>query len=142
MLRFAKHIKLASSLFVTLFVVGSSGVAFVLQTCAMPSQMACCQMMDSGVTSECTGQSQTNNAVALKSDMSCNTTTVVGGYTTNPGVVESNHPVLKAPLVAAPLSDVVFSIAAVQTEIPLSPFVQSSSPPSVAKHILNATLLI
>ncbi len=142
MLGIAKHSKIITTLIVAMFIVGGSGVAFVLQTCSMPRQMACCQMMDDGATSDCAIQTPLSNTVSLRSDMSCNTTTLVGGYTTNPGVVENYQQVHAVPVSVVLVDFAVVNPRAFETEFTSSRFAENASPPSVDKHILNATLLI
>lgn len=142
MLVIAKHIKLVALLIISLFVLGSSGVAFVLQTYSMPPKMECCKMMSDGAASECAEHGQLANTVSLQPDMSCNTSTLVGGYRTNPGVVENDQTVHKTPIVVAPVPDLVTSTPAINVFVSLSSFAENFSRPSVDKNVLNSTLLI
>ncbi len=142
MLKIAKHSTFVGYLAMSLFVAGSSGIAFVLQTCSMPVKMACCQTMNDDNTGDCTGQTQPKGTVVLQAGASCGATILVGGLTTNPGVVENNHPVQKAPVVVAPVNDVVACAPVLNIALFAPQFAESVSPPSVDKHILNATLLI
>ncbi len=136
------HNKVVGYLAISLFAFGSSGVAFVLQTCSMKSTMECCQSMNEKDSPDCAKSSLPKGAVAVQSDASCGTSTLVGGLTTNPGVVENNHLVQKATVIVAPVNDVVACAPLLNTAIFAPQFAENVSPPSVNKHILNATLLI
>lgn len=137
MLGITKHIKLLSSAAILLFAFGSSGLTIVLHYCTMP-EMACCMNMDDDAGS---ASSQTGTA-AVQSDMACNSTTLVGGFTTNAGIVDNNKIVQKLTVDVLPASDVLANTLTIAASLPVLPFTGNVSPPSVDKHILNASLLI
>jgi hypothetical protein len=140
MLGIAKHIKLLSSLAALMFTLGSSGVAVVIHSCTMAPQMECCENMN-GDMSYADAAGRTDAGPTFQSDMSCTTSTLVGGLTTNPGVVENNVPVQKISVVVAPAVGCPCIHTATRVASVL-PFAESISPPSVPLHILNASLLI
>jgi hypothetical protein len=142
MLRIAKHIKLVTTLIIPTFIVGGSGVSFVIQKCSMRPKTACCTVMDDGMVSNCACQSRPGNEVSVRSDAACMSSTLIGGLTTNPGVLETNQPVRKTPVVVAPTGDDVACPQLTNVAIPHVFMAEKAPPPSVEKHILNATLLI
>ena len=137
MLGITKHIKLLSSVAVLLFAFGSSGLTVVLHYCTMP-QMACCVKMDDDGTA---GSRQTG-VPSIQSDMNCSSSTLVGGYTTNAGIVDNNRSVHKISVDILPACNTVIGSQTVAASFSVRPFAENFSPPSVEKHILNATLLI
>jgi hypothetical protein len=104
--------------------------------------MECCQDMSGDMNADCSNPSLLPGVPTLRSDMSCTTTTLVGGLTTNPGVVDNSRPIQKIPVITM-LPSVCFSCVQTLTNtVPIAPFAESISPPSVEKHILNASFLI
>lgn len=142
MKRLARHIRLLGSLAALLFVLGSSGVVVIIHSCTMVPQMECCQGMSNEMNADCSNQSQLPGIPTLQSDMSCTTTTLVGGLTTNPGVVDGTRPVQKISVLVMPPDVCLSGVQALTSAVPIAPFAQSISPPAVEKHILNASLLI
>jgi hypothetical protein len=141
MKQITRHIKLLGSLAALLFTLGSSGVAIVVHSCTMAPKMECCQNMDADRNIDCS-EGQTAGVPAIQLDMTCSTSTLVGCLTTNPGVVDNNRPVQNVSAVVVPLAGCTSRVQTVTSPVSILPGAASISPPSVAKHILNASLLI
>ncbi len=142
MLRIARHINLLGSVVAFLFAFGSSGLAVVIDNCTMTTRMQCCQSMSDQTEGDCSNPIQTPGIPSFHSDANCNGSTLVGGLTINPGVVDNNQLVQKISVVAVPMNDCLSYVQTLTSSIPIVAFVESISPPSVEKHILNASLLI
>ena len=142
MLGIGRHIKLIGSFAALLFTLGSSGVAVVIHSCSMMPVMACCEHMQEDPGSQCMDPSAVPGTQALQNDMSCNSTRVIGGLTTNPGVVDHSQKVQPSNAFVVPVHSLVEIFSAPNVCPWIHPFETDVSPPSVGKHILNASLLI
>ncbi len=142
MTRIAGHIKLLASLAALLFGLGSSGLAAVIDGCAMTPQMACCKTMHNDPMAGCDIPAGAASGVSVQNDMSCHTSTLVGGHLTNPGVIETGHTIQKISLAVEPVAACASCMPTPANS--LSPRLSANgiSPPSVKKHILNVSLLI
>lgn len=142
MLRITRHINLLGSVVAFLFAIGSSGLAVIIHSCAMRSEMPCCQKISDEMGGDCSNPIQTSGIPSIHSDTNCSTSTVVGGLTTNPGVVDNNQLVQKISSVAVPMNACLSCVQTLTSSVSDIANAVSISPPTVEKHILNATFLI
>jgi hypothetical protein len=142
MLRIVRHINLLGSVVAFLFAFGSSGLAVVIHNCTTTTPMQCCQSMSDQTEGDCSNPIQTSGIPSFHSDVNCSTSTLVGGLTTNPGVANNSQLVQKISVVAVPTNDCLSYVPTLTSSVSIVAFAGSISPPSVEKHILNASFLI
>jgi len=142
MVAVTKHIKLLAAFAALLFTIGSSGVAIVIHTCTMTPQMTCCERMLDDTNLPCTNPEGSSGGQSIQTDMTCSVTALVGGFTTNPGVVDNNHQVQTSTSFVVPSQNLLQSLASMPAQVWMHPFLAGISPPSLGKHILNSALLI
>ena len=91
MLNSYKHILFVGRIFILPFIAGISGFTTVLHTCAMGGS-ACCAMTAEDDSDDPGQTTVAKNNSAVRSDFSCMSIKIVGGFTTSSGVlVEKDH---------------------------------------------------
>jgi hypothetical protein len=141
--------------FLVLFFLANSGFTVVLYHCTMTqctmtdemSGMACCSGKNGCTAGSCEDMAGSQAIVAHTSavDQPCRTATVIGGYQTEPTVVEkefNGQQILKADLLPASLYE-----TAIGSRLDLPVFHPASSASnvstsSVETYVLNASFLI
>jgi hypothetical protein len=142
MSRITKHINLLSSVVALLFAFGSSGLAVVIHNCTMATPMECCQNMGDQSAADCNNPIQASGIPSFHGDANCSSSSLVGGLITNPGVVDNNRLVQKISVTVLPMNHCLSCVQTLTRSVPVIAFAGSISPPSVEKHILNASFLI
>jgi hypothetical protein len=136
-----QHNRLLAILTLIIFLSGSSGFTMVVTTCLMESE-SCCQIPASMSDNGCDNPLQ-KSEVRVLSDMSCQSTSIVGGLKVDPATSDKNFKdgSAKLPHVTGLLSS---NFASNNFSSPH--FLLSSSfvplPPSVDRYVLNASFLI
>lgn len=145
-----RNILTIGRLFVLLFFLANSGFTVVLYHCTMTDEM--CDMSCCAGTGECgagtcqdmeEGRAPATDAHAVAQP--CETATVVGGYQTEPTVLEkefTGRQIIKYDLL---LPSVFETAIADRVDLPAFHIVSAASnvsPPSVETYVLNATFLI
>jgi hypothetical protein len=152
-----KHICGSTRLFLVLFFLANSGFTVVLYRCTMTqcamtdsvSGMACCAKvgMDCCTAGSCEGVAAPQVAVAdaVTMDQPCETATVVGGYQTDPTVVEKQFDGRQIFTVDLLPTSAFEGGIGPRADLPAFHFTSTASnvsPPSVETYVLNASFLI
>jgi len=150
-----KHILGFGRLFLVLFFLANSGFTVVLYHCTMTqcamtdalSGMACCVGMDCCNAGSCDDVAglQATVAHAVTVNQPCQTTTVVGGYQTEPTVVEkqfNGRQIINVDLLATSVFETAIGPRVDLPAFHLASAASNVSPPSVETYVLNASFLI
>jgi CBS domain containing-hemolysin-like protein len=145
---FTRNSVLFSRLFVGLFLAANSGFTAVLQECTMESNeshqvMECCSISNES-SNPAREVQQTAPFLATGSQLSCHTTTVVGGLVGTSALLEKESKVQLSKLgewSGNLLLQTVFKPISNHSST-LNYFALDVSPPSVEKCVLNSSFLI
>lgn len=145
---FTQNIALFSRLFVGLFLLANSGFTVVLQQCTMENNqsnqvMECCSISNEGGNPAREVQ-QATLSLATGSQLSCHTTTIVGGLVGTSALLEKESKVQLSKLgewSGNLLQQTVFKPISNHSST-LNYFALDVSPPSVEKCVLNSSFLI
>lgn len=138
-----RNILTIGRLFVLLFFLANSGFTVILYHCTMTDEMcdmSCCAETCQDMEEGC---GPATDAIGV--GQPCQTTTVVGGYQTEPTVLEKEYTgrqIIKYDLL---LPSVFETAIADRVDLPAFHIVSAASnvsPPSVETYVLNATFLI
>lgn len=123
--------------------LASSGFTTIVHNCTMGIPV-CCEAPREINHKDCSERVPANKELAVRSNAACHTTTVAGGVTTNPAVLEKDakSDVKKLQIAQSIITTSILRLDQLHT--PLNFFSNDTSVflPSVEKYILNASLLI
>lgn len=145
-----RHILTIGRLFVLLFFLANSGFTVVLYNCTMTDEMcgmSCCTGLDDCSAETCQDMEgpQTPAAHTITVDQPCQTATVVGGYRTEPTVLEkefNGRQIIKVDLLPTSVYETAIGDRFDLPAFHLVSAASNVSPPSVETYVLNATFLI
>jgi hypothetical protein len=145
-----KHIFGFGRLFLVFFFLANSGFTVVLYHCAMTEEMcgmSCCNGTNDCAAGTCEDMDESQTPVAHPVTMGqpCQTATVVGGYQTDPTVVEkqfNGRQIITDDLLPTSVFETGIGL---RVDLPAFHFTSTASnvsPPSVETYVLNASFLI
>ncbi len=143
MLFLFKHTKLIRVTFPLLIFLASAGVTTLMDTC-FAEEMDCCASVPNSKNDSCDGPANLASGILFKADFTCHASKVLGGLAIKLGLVEKENKTQRYAIAVALI---------IPSSCELSDTHQNSSqyqfafavphpPPSVEKHVLNATFLI
>jgi hypothetical protein len=140
---FSRHILALSRVSLLVIFLGSSGLTVILRTCTMGAK-SCCVDMQGGCNDECDQPTSSNSGALIQSHTPCHISSVVGGLTTNPAVVEKQDRSVTSDQIGAFPTSLINEIADLNDFEALTPFkiLQSTPPPSVDRYALIGSFLI
>ncbi len=131
------------AVFAFLVLSASSGVATLVRTCTMRG-MDCCATAAHSNQCACNDSPSLMRGIAVRADLACHTTKVLGGLTINAALVEKEnktrqHNASVDFVIPSPfdLSSTYLSFSHLRFALAVP-----HSPPAVEKYILNASFLI
>jgi hypothetical protein len=145
-----KHILGFGRLFLVLFFLANSGFTVVLYHCTMTDEMcgmSCCTGTDDCPAGACEDMDgpQTPATHPSTVDQPCQSATVVGGYHTEPTVVEkefNGRHIIKTDLLPTSVFETAIGSRVDLPAFHLASAASNVSPPSVETYVLNASFLI
>ncbi len=139
----SRHIVGLGRVSLLIMVLGSSGLTAVVRICTMEA-MSCCAGPMNDAPGGCDRTAGTNSVAFVQPLTPCIISSMIGGFTTNPAVVEKQHRSDVAPhMNVLPVGENLVLQQCDNSFLSSRPNPsQGASPPAVEKYVLTSTFLI